>query len=201
MSENAGEMTKGPAATTGAPPQTATIAGTPAAQPPVDAKPQGAAAPQVPVKYDLKLPDDALVGADWMERTVALARERGLSAEQAQAVLEHGNSAVMHYQDAQSAATKSIVDGWAKEAENDKEIGGPAFAKNVEYAKRVVDRFGTDAFRAALNDSGLGNHPELLRVFSRIGRLIAEDATVLGGGRPSAPPKSQAEVLYGGPKQ
>ena len=42
---------------------------------------------------------------------------------------------------------------------------------------------------------GIGNHPELVKVFVNIGKQISEDAFVEG--KTKAAPKSAAEIIYG----
>ncbi len=68
---------------------------------------------------------------------------------------------------------------------------------NVELAKRVVDRFGTDPLKKSLSESGLGNHPELVRLLVRIGKSMSEDQLVIAGHKPSETKKSAADILFG----
>src|SRR5688572_20896218 len=53
--------------------------------------------PVVPEKYDLKLPEGSLLEAAQMEKISAYAKEKGLSNEQAQELLERENDAVSGY--------------------------------------------------------------------------------------------------------
>lgn len=147
-------------------------------------------------KFDLKLPDGSLLTADAVEKAVARAKELKLSPEQAQADLNRESDMVKSFVEAEKTKLAQSVDAWVTEAKNDSEIGGEKFPANAEIAKRVVNRFGTEEFRKALNETGLGNHPELFRVFVRIGKAMTEDQLVLPSGQTTAP-KSPAEVLYG----
>ena len=85
-------------------------------------------------------------------------------------------------------------------AGQDKEFGGPALAENLSVAKKALDAFGTAELRTLLNESGLGNHPEIVRLFFRAGKAISEDRVVTGStGQAKAGPKSfsdLADVLY-----
>jgi hypothetical protein len=36
-------------------------------------------------------------------------------------------------------------------------------------------------FRTLLNETGLGNHPEMIRAFARIGERVSEDGFALAG--------------------
>lgn len=61
---------------------------------------------------------------------------------------------------------------WAEASRNDSEFGGDAFATNIKTAIKALDAFGTDELKALLNESGLGNHPEIIRAFYRVGRAM-----------------------------
>ncbi|MEC7472463.1 MAG: hypothetical protein VX946_03765 [Pseudomonadota bacterium] len=46
---------------------------------------------------------------------------------------------------------------------------------------KAIEKFGSPELRQVLNDSGLGNHPELVKFCHRIGKAISDDSLVLGG--------------------
>lgn len=179
----------------------------PAAPKPGDGKskeePNPAQPPQkvVPEKYDLKLPEGSQLDATHIEKVAALAKERKLSNEEAQAIIDRDNATISGFADGQNKQLKERQDAWVKDSQNDKEFGGEAFAKNAELAKRVVERFGSDALKTALNDTGLGNHPELLRVFVRIGKAMSEDQLVLPGSTQSTAEKKSVEDIFYPPKK
>ena len=140
-----------------------------------------------------------MLDAGVIERTAASAKARGLSQEHAQKELEVIASEVANYQTALLEQHKTKVGEWVQQAKADKEIGGAGFSANAEMSRRVVEKFATPEFVQMLNDSGYGNHPELVRVFARIGRAIGEDQP--GGSNPGGKPskKSAEDVLYGSP--
>lgn len=142
-----------------------------------------------PEKYDLKLSEDSVLGKRALERIEAYAKEQGLSNEQAQAIVDGEAEAVAKFVDEQS-------NEWANQTKNDKEIGGEGFKKNVETAKRVIDKFGSDTLRKELNKTGYGNHPELIRLLSRIGKAMNEDELVIPGAQ-AGTKRSREEIFYG----
>lgn len=148
-------------------------------------------------EYTLKLPDESPLDDSAVERIAAKAKERGLTTEQAQELLNHESEAISSYAKAQSEAFKQAVDGWKATIESDKELGGADYAKNAELAKRVVDRFATEDFKKALNETGFGNHPELFRVFFKIGKAMAEDQLVMPGAQQAPKQRSVEDLLYG----
>lgn len=154
-----------------------------------------------PKEYTLALPEESPLDDSAVQRIAAEAKERGLTQEQAQELLNRESEAVSGYAKAQSEAFKQAVDGWKSQIENDKELGGAEYAKNAELAKRVVDRFATEEFKKALNETGFGNHPELFRVFFKIGKAMAEDQLVMPGAQQSPKQRSVEDLLYGNTKQ
>ncbi len=156
--------------------------------------------PKLPDKYDLTIPKDSLLDPSIVDEISAYAKEKGLSNEAAQGLLERESKAVSSFRESQDSEVKEIRDSWLGEAENDKEIGGDDFKKNAELAKRVIDRFSTVEFKKTLNETGFGNHPEVIRIFTRIGKLMGEDVLARSGVQGSGE-KSMEDVLYGKPEE
>lgn len=150
-----------------------------------------------PEKYDLKLPDGSLLDASAVDRISAYAKEKGLSNEAAQGILEGENKAVTSYHEAQSNHVAEIKAGWRKTAESDKEIGGAAFKENVELAKRALERFSSEKFRAELNENGFGDHPEMIRSWLRVGKAMAEDKLIHSSSKSDSSTRTLEEVFYG----
>ena len=98
---------------------------------------------------------------------------------------------------------------WAKEAQADPEIGGKNWKASLANAAKALDHFGapseikevdgkkqeTNPFRVLLNQSGLGEHPVMIRMFSKIGAAIAEDGTFARSEGPVVK-KSREEIMY-----
>lgn len=155
--------------------------------------------PVVPEKYDLKLPEGSQLESDYVAQISAYAKERGMSNEQAQEILNRESGLVSSFASKQMEKFNQTVDEWAKATESDKEIGGPNVKQNIEMANRVIKRFATPEFSKGLVETGFGNHPEFVRIFTRIGKAMSEDQLVVRGSEP-APTKSVAETLYGSNK-
>jgi len=148
-----------------------------------------------PEKYDLKVPKDSKLDDDAVGRIAAFAKEQGLSNDAAQSLLEREHDAVSRYNESLEASLDEKADEWMEEAKKDKEIGGDDFKKNAELSKRVLDRYAPESFRKILDESGYGNHPDLVRTFVRIGKAMSEDQLVKSGGK-SGGKKTLAERLY-----
>lgn len=151
------------------------------------------------IEYDLKAPENSFLLQERIDEIAEYAKKHKISNEVAQTMIDRENEAVTQYKENSQTQLKNLVETeWPKEAKADKEIGGDKFPENVELAKRAFKEFGSDKFRQILNETGYGNHPEMIRTFSRIGRLLADDKLVIGKTDKPNKEKSTAEILYGG---
>jgi len=181
------EATASTAAATTETTQAATPQATSEAQP---------AAPAVPEKYELKLPEGSTLDQSAIDRVSAYAKEMKLSQDMAQAVLDREHLAVDSYAKALDSQFAAVKEEWKQNGFKDKEIGGDAYRENAELAKRVVAKYASEEFAKILDESGYGNHPELIRTFLRIGKAMAEDKLVMPGAQAGGK-KSAEELFYG----
>ena len=70
---------------------------------------------------------------------------------------------------------------WSRQFSADPEIGGAKLEESRSFAAKAMQHFMPNnaegqAFRTFLNESGLGNHPEMGRFLSRVGRQLSEAA-------------------------
>jgi hypothetical protein len=173
--------------------------GAAAAAPAAVAPPAAASAPE---KYDLKVPDGSTVDAEFVNRTADTARALGLSNEAGQKLLdaqiaEVSKASTVAVEAAKAEQLKAMQPGgavwteqeakWRGTALTDSEIGGSPekLQVNVDLANKVVNRFATDDAKKFFQDSGLGSHPELVRVFARIGKTMSEATFALPNARAS----------------
>ena len=154
--------------------------------------------PQIPEKYNLKAPEGSLLDAAAVEKIATYSKERGFTQEQAEAQLKRESEVHTSYMEGQKEALEKAAEGWIEEAKNDPEIGGDNFAKNSEIGKRFVDHFGSPKLKDALNESGLGNHPEFIRMILGASKELGIEDDKWVPGKPATTPerKSTADVLY-----
>lgn len=154
---------------------------------------------KAPEEYaDFTLPEGMEVDKDLLAEFLPIAKELKLTQDQAQKLVDIEAKMVAKRMD----AWNTVVQGWSEATKTDKEIGGDNFDKNVEVAQRALNTFGTPELKTALNQYGLGNHPELIRLMVRIGNAMREDGIVLPGGQPSGNKgePGRADRLYGNTK-
>lgn len=144
-----------------------------------------------PDKYEFKAPEGQEFDPDVLGEFSEAAKDANLSNDAAQKMLDRIAPAMAAKQ------AKVIEDGkaaWAESSKADKEFGGDKLNENLAVAKKARDAFGTPELKSLLDESGLGNHPEVIRFFFRAGKAISEDNFV-GGGQGSTQPAT-AQKLY-----
>ncbi len=152
-----------------------------------------------PEKYEFKAPEGRNFDNEVINTFSEVAKELNLNQESAQKVLDRVGPKMV---ERQMAELEKIRNGWIDSSKSDKEFGGDAITQNLSVAKKALDTFGTPELRTLLNQSGLGNHPELIRFFYRAGKTISEDSfvgTSVGAGSAKGQPRdfaSQASMLY-----
>lgn len=180
-----------PAASTST--QSTAVTGAPAPAgdtPPGDAAPADATAPKAPEKYaEFTAPEGVKLDPEATAEFEGIAKSLDLDQAKAQGLVDLGSKLVQRVAQQQADAHALQVQQWLTESKADKEFGGERFDASVTTARKAVERFGTPQLKTLLDQTGLGNHPEVVRLFQRIGTAISEDAFInapsAGGSKPS----------------
>lgn len=149
-------------------------------------KPEGA-----PESYDFKAPEGVLIDEQVFGTFSEVAKELNLSQDQAQLVLDKMAPMMAQRQMDQVQAARAQ---WQESSKADKEFGGQLLQESLAHAKTAMDAFATPELKGLLEESGLGNHPEVVRFFVRAGKAISEDRFVLG--RAGTQATGDARQLY-----
>jgi hypothetical protein len=150
--------------------------------------PQGA-----PEKYeDFKAPEGVTFDKDVIGKFSEVAKELNLPQDKAQLLLDKMGPTIIARQAEQLKAVRA---GWQGQAKVDKEFGGDKLTENLAVAKKAIETFGTPELRTLLDESGLGDHPEVIRFAYRAGKAISEDGFVAGRGGAK---DTDARALYPG---
>lgn len=112
-----------------------------------------------------------------------VAKELGLSQAKAQKLVSALRPTVDGYIN-QSA--EKYGREWAEQVKADKELGGADFDKKLAVAVSAYKNFSTPELQKMLEATRLGNHPEVIRMFYRIGTAMSQDTGVAGSGAPVA---------------
>lgn len=155
-----------------------------------DKKPDGA-----PEKYEFKPAEGQELDETALKEFEPIARELNLNQEQAQKFVDlYASKIVPQLQQQQVEQWTKQTEQWAVDAKADKEIGGDNMTVNVGLAQKAFDQFGSPELKEYLNTTGLGNHPEIIRAFMKVGKAMSEDSMVMTN---DSGQRSAAEVLYG----
>lgn len=161
----------------------------PADKPEEEQKQEGA-----PEKYEFTAGEGVELDTEALKDFEPVARDLNLTNEQAQKLVDAYPKILAGVQQRQAEAWQKQTEGWAETVKADKEIGGDKLTANLSAAQRALDQFGTPELKEYLNATGLGNHPDLVKTFVKIGKAMSEDGMVDGSNQGQ---RSAAEVLYG----
>ncbi len=119
----------------------------------------------------------------------------GLSQEQAQKYVGQAAEILGQAQQAQWDAFEQQKTEWREASAADKDFGGENFDANIAVAMQAMEKFGSPELTKVLDDTGLGNHPEVIRFMLNVGKLTKEDNPgALGKGPVSA--QDKIKMLY-----
>lgn len=119
-----------------------------------------------PASYDFKAPDGQPFDPEVIAAYAKVASELKLPQAQAQQLLDKVAPVMRQRQQQVLEAARAE---WKQAARDDAEVGKDGFVTSVSIARRTLDRLGTPALRQLLHETGLGDHPEMLRLLRRVG--------------------------------
>lgn len=164
------------------------------ATPPPETPPSAGA----PETYaDFKLPDGFAFEGKTLDDARALFKELNLPQEAAQKLVDFQAARDAAGRDANMRAINEMRAGWRDAVKADPDLG-PNLDKvlvNIGRAYTRMDPAVVNDFKAAMDLTGAGDNPAILKGFNAFATLINEGTHVAGGGPSPAgqtPPKSPA---------
>lgn len=151
-------------------------------------------AAEAAVEYKFDMPEGVELDQGDLAKFTDVAKELKLPADAAKKLVDIAAQREV----ARANAFAKQVEGWGNTVKADPELGK---AENLASAKKVIDTYGTPELRDLLNSTGMGNHPEVVRMMQKIGKAISEDTFTAGRGNGNTPPRDAASVLYGTPNK
>lgn len=161
-----------PAASAAAP------AASPAASAPAAPAADPAAAPAAPAASVASPAAPAATAAETPEAKAT--REAAEKATADKAAADAKTTSRNEYATEIANNVKATQTAWTEAAKIDKEYGGEKFEENKGIARSAMATYCTPEFIQFIDKAGLGNHPEMLRAFWKIGKDIAQDKLVTG---------------------
>ena len=140
--------------------------------------------PEKPKYEPFKLPDGVTADEKRLDSFRDIASRHGLDQNSAQELLDmHLNAIQAYAAQAEQAAVQAKTDrirGWRQNSLGDEQIGGSGHHTAMMAAARMRDLLVPDArkeaFTAMLEETGIGDHPEFIRIFHNAARLFDEPA-------------------------
>jgi len=136
--------------------------------------------------YAVNVQEDAVgsvVDSEFVEWYKEQAHGLGILPKQAQELLskyvEKSLAADQASKEAQQASLTQTV-------QTLKEEWGQAFEHKIKAAQRAVEEFGGEELVSALNNTGAGNNPHIIKAFAKMSEFLKEDKTVAGAGTTGA---------------
>lgn len=145
----------------------------------------------------LECPQNIDISDEKMHEFQTLAQEMNISGEQAQRLLDYAAAQTQHLQETTQKTQQKEIENLIKKAESDEEFGGTRMQESLITAQNALQALASDELIELLEDKGLGNHPEIIRLFYRIGQHVSEDKFISTNSGGSQNEKSAADILYG----
>jgi len=146
-----------------------------------------------PEKYsDFIVPEGVEVNQPMLEEFKTTAKKHNLTQEAAQELIDLQVKHVQAISEGLLTTFNQVKTDWMKETVQEL---GTDYKKELVFAGRFIEQFGTPELRVFLNQTGTGNHKELVKCFVKAGKAISEDKFVDGKKKTGA--KTDAELFYG----
>ena len=144
--------------------------------------------------YQLTAPEGLEVNDEILAEVSPVFRELNLTNEQADKLMPLAGKLVERITSASEDEFSELKSDWAKQTKADAQIGGANWPETERLVGRALDAAGAprgSEFREYLDETGLGNHPEMLRIFRYFGTLVGRSRS------PDNGPRDRSAILYG----
>lgn len=160
------------------------------------ARAEEAAKNGVPEKYEFAAPEGMTLNEEMTGKFSEIAKGLGLNQENAQSLVNLGGELVQQVYSQIQEAWDTKREGWAAAALADKEIGADVAKGKDSAAARAFATIATPEMKAIFEETAIGDHPEVLRMFYRLSQRMKEDDFESGGAGMGLKGKGAASVMY-----
>lgn len=169
----------------------------PTPEPEPEPKPNGKAEPEPePLTAEsITFPEGVEINEELRDKFLAFANERKLTADEANTLVALQADVMKAASERNSALWDEQVEKWVNEAKELPDIGGDKLPETLGEIRKMLDQYGTPELDNALVLTGMGNHPELIKLFHRIATDLGEGKPISGGPRGQGD-RSAAQVLF-----
>lgn len=126
-----------------------------------------------PLEYEeFKMPEGVVVDEEFKAEFKGIAQELKLNQEQAQKLVDLQAKFTEGYATKVNEHFKAQVDTWKQESIAEL---GSNYKQELAVVAKAMNNFGSPELRTLLNETGLGNHKEVVKLFHKMGKLVSED--------------------------
>lgn len=143
------------------------------------------------------LPEGFKADEKLMASFVGVLKDTKVSQEVGQKFLDLHANVIKQVSEANTKAWDTTKTAWEGEVKADKEIGGDKLTPTVQSISKLIDSFGAEgakAFRTALDITGAGSNPAIIRGLAKLAAKLTEGGHVAGN--PAKGEKSLGEVFF-----
>jgi len=137
---------------------------------------------------DFKVPEGLVIDPEVLASAAPIFKELNLPQEAAQKLVDIYNKQMSGTRDSAIKAVETQRTEWRDAIKADKDIGGVLDSKVLPAIGRLKAQLPADvreAFNAAMDFTGAGDHPGVVKALYKIAELVGEGTHVSGNG-PSA---------------
>lgn len=163
--------------------------GKPAEADPLDAVPADG-------KYALAMPEGVTVDQALLDALSPKFAAKGMTTREAQELADEFIKVEQGRRESANKNWAETVAKWVDDAKADPTMGGAKWDATASMAKKAIDALGTPELKEYLQATGGGNHPELIRIFAKVGPMISEDNPAIGGAGGSGKPAEPAHRMF-----
>lgn len=133
---------------------------------------------------DFTAPEGTTLDKELVAEVTPIFKELGLSQEAAQKLMDFHTSKFAKTNELLAKSVDDMRADWRNQVMSDKDIGGKIDQVKIELG-RAKDRLPTEirsAFDEAMNITGLGDHPAIVKGLYEMAKMVNEGSHVSGGG-------------------
>lgn len=156
------------------------------------------AAPKpVPTENDLKIPENSPLGTEDLASIKKDYVDGKITKDQAEGAIQSRTEGALALKATQDKAFEQTKAAWKDAVAKDPELGGDKLPETIALSSRAFKAVASPELQRITESTGLGNHPEFVRMMAKIGRIIGEDRLIRGDVGAAPAPRAPEEVLYG----
>ena len=153
---------------------------------------------EIPETYEFTPPEGMTIDEELLGDVQAFAKENKLTAAAAKNIADLGIKLVNKQNEIRENQFNEVKTGWLKTAQGDPEIGADVLKGKDSVAAKAFNTIATPEMKDLVDQFGIGNHPEFLRMFYRLSTLMGDDKMHMPGLGNGTPQGSTLKETVGG---